>query len=63
MPLSICILKKDYKMLNKLWRQTNTWDACHFYRIIELFNEHKDEIGLRKFLYPVDKYITPFFEP
>lgn len=63
MPLSICILKKDNKMLTKLWRQSNTWDSCHFYRLIELFNEHKDEAGLQKFLYPVDKFITPFFEP
>ena len=61
-PLRVCILRKDYKMLSKLWRVKNTWDQCHFYRMIELFNEQQDEAGLKSLLTPIDKYITHFFE-
>lgn len=42
LPLRICIINKNYKMLNKIWRKKNTWDSCHFYRMIELFNENQD---------------------
>ena len=63
LPLTICIQLKDYQMMYKVWRQPRTWDSCHFYRIIQLFNDENDTVGLKKFLYPIDKYVTLFFEP
>ena len=63
LPLRICIIHKDNKMLNKIWRLHMAWDACHFYRMVELLNEHQDEDSLKKVLTPTDKYVTHFFEP
>ena len=36
LPLRICALNKDYKMLARMWRLQNTWESCHFYQLIEL---------------------------
>ena len=62
-PLRACIIKKDYEVLNKLWRRALTWDSCHFYKIIEHFIKRKDHRGLEKFMSPKNHYINFFYEP
>ena len=63
LPLRICVINKDSKMLQKMWRLQNTWESCHFYQLIEMLIQ-KDEVqSLKKLVLPVDKFITHFFEP
>ena len=62
-PLRACIIKKDYEVLNKLWRRALTWDSCHFYKVIEHFIKRKDHRGLEKFMSPKNHYINFFYEP
>ena len=35
-PLRACILNKNIEVLKKIWRKPQVWDACHFYKVIEL---------------------------
>ena len=62
-PLKTCIIKKDYELLTKLWRKLPAWDSCHFYKLIELLIERKDDKGLGKLTTPKNHFINHFYEP
>ena len=62
-PLRVCALKKDHKMMQKLWRRLPVWDSCHFYSMVEFLIEQKDSAGLNKLLSPQDKFVNHFYEP
>ena len=62
-PLRTLIIKKDYEALKKVWRRLPAWDACHFYKMIELFIQRKDHRTLEKLLTPKNHFVTHFYEP
>lgn len=61
-PLFAALVTKQYKLLNKLWRRNQTWEACHFYRLIEVILKRKDMLALQKLFDPQNHYINHFFK-
>ena len=62
-PLRTCIIAKDYKMMQRLWRKLPAWDSHHFYKLIEILLERKDAKGLKMLTNPINHFVTHFFEP
>jgi len=62
-PLRACVVAKDFKMLKRIWRRLQTWESCHFYKLVELFIEREEVAGFEMFLNPTDKFIRLFYEP
>ena len=42
-PLRICLVNKDYKLMQKIWKKySSAWESCHFYKFLELIIQRKD---------------------
>ena len=61
-PLLTAAKVKDHKMLQRIWKRTLAWDACHFYKLIEFYIKTKDNAGLTKFTQSLLN-INHFYEP
>lgn len=58
-----CIIAKDYKMMRRVWRKQFAWDACHFYRLIDILFARQDMEGLSELTSHINYFITHFYEP
>ena len=41
-PLLTTAKVKDHKMLQRIWKRTLAWDACHFYKVLQYYIKTKD---------------------
>ena len=61
-PLRACIVAKDYKMMQRIWRRLLIWDQCHFYRLIEIFIARQDIKGINMLTSSINNFVTHFYE-
>lgn len=61
-PLYAALVTKQYKLLMRLWRKHYTWEACHFYRLVDMILSRKDSMALQKLLEVPDGFVHHFYE-
>ena len=61
-PLLTTAKIKDHKMLQRIWKKTLAWDACHFYKVLQYYIKAKDQSGMSRFISSIIN-IDHFYEP